>query len=268
MRKTPCAILVVTASVDGHTAKVFEALGAGALDAVSTPVLGAGGASGGGEALLAKIRMIGHLIEAGRYGTVAAESRSRTGSAGALVVIGASAGGPAALATILGGLPKNFRAAIVVVQHVDAQFAPSMASWLNDQSPLPVRTAREGDFPREGTVLLAGRNDHLVFVTSGLLGYQSEPLACVYRPSIDIFFESVALQRRGGVVGVLLTGMGRDGAQGLRTLRNAGALTMTQDRASCSVYGMPKAAVELDAASEILPPHAIALRLSRLFSSA
>ena len=266
MAQCPCAILIVTATVDGHAAKVFETLGAGALDVVSTPVLGAGGDAEGAGVLLSKIRMMGHLIggknnkpNPPRRATPRSDSVQQC-----LMVIGTSAGGPAALATILGGLPHDFPAAIVIVQHIDAQFAPSMASWLNDQSALQVRTARQGDQLQAGTALLAESNDHLIFLNAHTLGYTRDPINYSYRPSVDVFFESVARHRKGEALGVLLTGMGRDGAKGLKALRDAGARTIAQDRASCVVYGMPKAAAEIDAAAEILALDKIAARLVSL----
>jgi two-component system response regulator WspF len=170
-----------------------------------------------------------------------------------LVGIGASAGGPAAIATVLGTLPRDFGAAIVIVQHVDVQFAAGMADWLNRASTLPVRLAREGDVPESGKVLLAGTNDHLELGSSGRLTYTAEPRAYVYRPSADVFFESVVRYWPGAATGVLLTGMGRDGALGLKALRNAGHHTIAQDQATSAVYGMPKAAARLEAAVEILP---------------
>ncbi|HXC25978.1 MAG TPA: chemotaxis protein CheB [Gemmatimonadaceae bacterium] len=181
-----------------------------------------------------------------------------------LIVIGASAGGPAALATILQDLGSPFPGALVIVQHVDARFADDMAMWLSTQSPIPVRMAREGDRPVLGEALLAGSSDHLVFTGSSALGYVAEPRETHHRPSIDVFFESVCHHWRGTVVGVLLTGMGSDGAAGLRRLRDRGVPTIAQDCESSVVYGMPKAAAELDAASEILPLAAIGTRLVTL----
>ena len=262
MAQAPCAILVVTATVEGHTAKVFEALGAGALDAVQTPVLEATGQLGGASTLRLKIETIRHLISRSsdrkRLGGLGENLRSNSVPINPLVVIGASAGGPTALATILHDLPVDFSAPMIIVQHIDAQFAPSMASWLGGQSALTVRIACERDQPVAGTVLIASTNDHLIFLDSHTLGYIPGPRDCHYRPSVDIFFESVVRHWKGDVVAVLLTGMGRDGAKGLKALRNAGALTIAQDSKSCVVYGMPKAAAELDAAVEILPLETIA----------
>jgi two-component system response regulator WspF len=272
MAQTPCAILIVAAGVEDRSGMVFAALGAGALDVVSVPSLGPDGSTEGAAAVLVRIGMISRLIGSShaprqRRGPDRSEQRAGAAPAGRLVVLGASAGGPTAVATILRSLPPGFDAAIVVIQHVDDQFAPGLATWLNDQSPLPVRLAREGDRPCAGAALVAGTNDHLVFVNGPILGYTPHPRDCSYRPSVDVFFESVIRHWKGPVVGVLLTGMGRDGARGLKALREAGAVTIAQDRASCAVYGMPKAAAELDAAAHILPLDRIASQLTRLFTS-
>jgi chemotaxis response regulator CheB len=263
MARNPCAIVVVTASVNRNSSKVFEAMGAGALDAVKTPSWEHPGA----EAFLGKIQTINRLI--GK--DVAKQMRSapplpsghRPGKP-MLIAIGASAGGPAALAKILGRLPAGFPASIIAIQHVDAQFADGLASWLGTQSRLPVRLAREGDHPAPGTVLIAGSEDHLVFTAPGRLGYTSEPADRPYRPSIDEFLKSIQQFWRGKVVGVLLTGMGRDGAAGLKMLHHAGHHTIAQDEATSAVYGMPKAAAQLKAATETLPLDRIASRLITL----
>lgn len=153
------------------------------------------------------------------------------------MAIGASAGGPASLAVLLKQLPASFNAAVVLVQHVDEVFAAGMAEWLASESKLPVRLARDGEPPIPGQILLAGTNNHIRLLRNGSLVYTAEPRSFVYRPSIDVFFESVANYWRGDAVGVLLTGMGRDGAQGLKQMRERGFLTIAQDQASCAVYG-------------------------------
>lgn len=265
MACTPCAILVVTATIEGHFAKIFEALGAGALDAVQTPVLAGTGQPRGAAELKFKIGTMGRLV-AGQSGdrqipeTAAAESVPAVSTR--LVGIGASAGGPAALATILSELPRDFPAAVVIVQHVDEQFVPLMASWLNERSALPVRVARQGEPPQANVALIAGSKDHLIVLDSQTLGYTSEPRDSCHRPSVDVFFKSIVHRWRGEAAGVLLTGMGRDGARGLKALRDAGSLTIAQNAASCVVYGMPKAAAELDAAARILSVNRIAGELT------
>ena len=271
MAATPCPILVVTATVDGNSGRVFEALGAGALDAVNTPVLAGEGAAASARALLAKIELLGRLtspapVARSRAGISAPAPRRAAGNGHRqfLVAIGSSAGGPAALAEVFRGLPRDFPGAIVVVQHLDEQFAAGLSGWLGQQTTLPVRLARDGEAPEPGTVLIGGRDEHLIFRENGTLGFTPVPTETPYRPSVDVFFQSVAEHWHGEAVGVLLTGMGRDGARGLKKIRDAGFPTWAQDRASCAVYGMPKAAVELGAAAQVLPLTQIAPALQRL----
>jgi two-component system response regulator WspF len=195
----------------------------------------------------------------------AASKMSSAGARPPLVVIGASAGGPAALAVLLKGLPANFPAAIVIVQHVDERFVDGLASWLGEQCSLPVRLAQEGERPEVGTVLVAGHGGHLTIRTDGRLAYVSEPRTVAFCPSIDVFFQSVCERWPGSAVGVLLTGMGADGALGLKALRLKGLHTIAQDQATSAVYGMPKAAAAAQAAVDILPLDRIAPRLARVF---
>jgi chemotaxis response regulator CheB len=184
------------------------------------------------------------------------------------VAIGASAGGPAALAEVLSHLPADLPSAVVIVQHVDERFMSGMADWLSLTSRLPVHLAREGERLSKGQVFLAGTGDHLVLKSRDRLGYVPEPRDYAYRPSIDVFFRSLGRLWPGHVIGVLLTGMGADGAEGLKALRNAGHHTIAQDEATSAVYGMPKAAAAAKAAVEILPLQRIGARISALASKA
>lgn len=268
MAATPCAILVVTATVEGATSRVFDALGAGALDAVNTPAPTGDGAA----ALLAKIEALGRLIgdASAPVPLLHAKAPGAPSVAGArpwLIGIGASAGGPAAVADLLKGFPRDTRAAFVVVQHLDESFATGLAEWLGSQISLPVRIARDGDMASAGVVLLPGRDDHLVLTARGALMYRREPADYVYRPSVDEFFDSIVTHWTGRAAGVILTGMGRDGARGLKAMREARFPTFAQDRASCSVYGMPRAAAELGAAGAVLPLPEIGTALRQLISS-
>lgn len=266
MGSTPCPILIVTASVGANSNRAFDAMGHGALDAVDTPGLGCGDPRKSAAPLLTKIETIGRMLRdhRGVRPVVAHQHTRRRSGAARLVAIGASAGGPAALATVLRGLPGDFPAPIVIVQHVDEQFAAGMATWLDQQTALTVRVAVEGDRLTPGTVLLAGTSNHLVFKTPDRLGYAADPGEYIYCPSIDVFFQSVSHHWAGDAVGVLLTGMGRDGAVGLRALRNQGHHTIAQDEATSAVYGMPKAAAKLQAAVEILAVDRIAPHLVNL----
>lgn len=265
MASTPCAILIVTVDLEQNLRRVFEAMGHGALDVVNTPALGSGQAEEAAQ-LLRKIQNIGWLMGPhNRRGRKASEPSRPRGAGQRLVAIGASAGGPASLAQLLRQLPAGYPAAVVLVQHVDEVFAAGMADWLASESHLPVRLAREGEPPQPGTILLAGTNNHLRLLRNGELAYTAEPTSHVYRPSIDVFFDSLVEHWKGEAIGVLLTGMGRDGAEGLKRMRGRGFLTIAQDQASCAVYGMPKAAAAIGAATEILALERIAPRLVEAF---
>jgi len=270
MAQSPCAILLVTVDSEQNMGRVFEAMGHGALDVVNTPALGSGDAREAAAPLLRKIQNIGWLLRPENSGAQPPAAVPRPdGTAQRLVAVGASAGGPAALAQLLMGIPADFPAAVVLVQHVDATFAAGMADWLGRESPLPVRLARDGEPPQAGVVLLAGTDDHLRLLKNGRLAYTADPsnYSSIYRPSIDVFFQAVAEHWTGTAVGVLLTGMGRDGAQGLKQMSERGFLTIAQDRQSCAVYGMPKAAAALGAAVEIHPLSDIPPRLVEYFKS-
>ncbi|MFM2062016.1 MAG: hypothetical protein RLZZ507_1686 [Cyanobacteriota bacterium] len=262
MSQFPCAILMVTASVNRYAAKVFEAMGYGALDAVNTPCIGLGEPTDSSIRLLKKISTIARLIgKSSRPRSQFNPPLKPTTSSELhppLIVIGSSTGGPQALVTILSQFPRNLNASIVIVQHLDAQFAQGFATWLDGQISLPVHLAKSGYLPQPGKVLVAGTNHHLVMRADQTLDYQEEPLNSFYHPSVDVFFQAVAKYWQGNGVGMLLTGMGRDGAQGLKLLRDIGWHTIAQDSKTCVVYGMPKAAVELDAVVQILPVEAIA----------
>ena len=264
MLRSPCAILIATGDLRGNVAKVFEAMGHGALDAVEVPALGSNQRTSA-EPLLAKLRTIGRLI--GDPARRARRTHVPSAEQVPLIAIGASAGGPAAIARVLSGLSSSIPAAVVIVQHVDAHFAQAMADWLTAQSAWPVRIAQEGDQPTPGSALLAGTSDHLIFKSSTRLGYTQEPTDYAYRPSVDVFFHSLVREWKGSATGVLLTGMGRDGAEGLRAMRDKGHHTIAQDEASSAVYGMPKAAVRLQAALDILSLADIGPRLETLFSA-
>lgn len=268
MRDSPCAILVVTATVEGHSSKVFEAMGWGALDAINTPVLEKPGEPGRGSDLLSKIAMLSKLIDkpaAQSLGSrvTAAENGHPQQPDFPLIAIGASTGGPAALARVLTALPHTLRAAITIVQHVDQLFAPGLASWLAKQSWRDVRTIRANDRPDPSIVHIASTNDHLLLTPELTFTYSPEPEDYYYRPSANVFFHSVVRCWPVTAIGVLLTGMGADGAEGLLAMRRCGWHTITQDQATSVVYGMPKAAAKIGASTEVLPLDQIAEAISR-----
>ncbi len=264
MRSRPCVILIVTATTIGNRDKVFEAMGYGALDAVNTPILGTANHLDGAQPLIQKLHTVARLVvgqvNRPKSSSVDTEAPASDTSALPVVAIGASTGGPQALAEILSCLPAHFPAIVLVVQHVDQQFTPGLAAWLQHHSRIPVSIARHGEVLSPEGVWLAGTKDDLTY-QNGTVLYKAAPEDAAHSPSIDALFFSLAQPHRVPRVGVLLTGMGRDGAAGLLAMRKSGAHTIAQDAATSVVYGMPKAAAEIDAATEILPLGAIAPRI-------
>jgi chemotaxis response regulator CheB len=257
-----CAVLIVADSIRTSAAFVLDAMGHGAMDAVEMPPKNS--TEPHADAFLAKLEKIGKQLQSRqkRNGATASSLRPAARTHRDLLIgIGASAGGPSAVVTVLQHLPVNLAAAVVIVQHVDQEFVPGMASWLTEQTGHAVRVAAEGEFAANGAILLAAGTGHLTLTPTGTIHYTSTPSHHPYTPSVDVFFDSVGRCWGGDVVGVLLTGMGKDGAVGLKMLRDKGHFTIAQDEASSAVYGMPKAAVAIDAAVEILPLSQIGPRL-------
>jgi len=180
-----------------------------------------------------------------------------------VLAIGASTGGPTAVAELLSALPSTLSAAVLVVQHLDRGFSKNLADMLGSQASLPVALAEPGDRLKPGRVYVAKGGDHMVLSSVNTLEYRREPADNPYRPSIDALFGSLAQANLPLGVAVLLTGMGSDGAQGLLRLKQAGWFTIAQDKNSSAVYGMPKAARDLGAANLILPLSAIASQAAK-----
>ena len=185
-----------------------------------------------------------------------------------LVAVGASTGGPAALATILRGLPVTTPVPILVVQHITPGFDAALASWLDETIPLPVRLALDGQLPRPGEVVIAPAGTHLGLSRAGRVELRKGPPLGGHRPSATHLFASVAQVFGPRAVGVILTGMGNDGAAGLLELRRAGGTTLAQDEASCVVAGMPAAAVAAGAVDQVVPLDELAARIAAAWSPA
>jgi two-component system response regulator WspF len=180
-----------------------------------------------------------------------------------LFVIGASAGGPAAVATVLQSIPENTPVSIVVVQHLSENFINQLKLWFQEKSTFKVKIAKEYEMVELNTVYVAGGSGHLIIDSKGIFRYNKDNNKSSYMPSIDIFFESVALNYPAPVVAAILTGMGEDGARGLKEIRQKGHLTIAQDESTSSIYGMPKVAKKIEAASVILPLDMIGVKACR-----
>src|SRR5215813_8871397 len=172
-----------------------------------------------------------------------------------IVAVGASSGGPHALRYLLPRLPADLDAGIVIVQHMPESFTSMMARWLDDICDLEVREARDGDLAIPGRALIAPGNRHMKVKRTAAgceVRLDDGPLVNGHRPSVDVLFRSVAEQFGSSATGLIMTGMGSDGAQGLGDMKKAGGLTIAQDKESCSVYGMPRAAQDRGAVVKVL----------------
>ena len=276
MAYCPTPILIVSASTNrGEMYKTFEALAAGAVDVLDKP-LGNEEANAWERKLLSTIKLVARIrvithpkgrlsLWAGRPELpLDAPAVPAAGAGGTgryeLVALGASTGGPSALVDILRGLPRDYPLPILLVLHIGAPFGVGFAEWLDGQSPIRVMEAKDGEplpRPGEARVVMAPPDQHLV-VRQGRLRLTADPERHSCRPSVDVLFESIAIELGRRVAACLLTGMGRDGASGLLAIRQAGGRTIAQDEATSVVFGMPREAIVLGAADSILPLDAIA----------
>jgi two-component system chemotaxis response regulator CheB len=252
MAETPTPIMVLT--VNRAEVVGFKALSLGALDILEKPEAGADLESYGAEIrsrlrLLSGVKVIRHLRGLRERKLPPPPGRERRAD---VVVIGASLGGPRALATLLRGLPAAFPVGIAVVQHIADGFTEGLANWLSQEGPLPVREAADGDRLAPGQVLLAPSGRHLL-IGEGQVRLFDGPAVDTFKPSVTPLFLSAAKSYGARACGVILTGMGHDGAAGLKALHDAGGATLAQDEATSAVFGMAKAAIDLGAVDRVLP---------------
>lgn len=272
MAHFPTPILVVSASNNrGELYQTYDALAAGAVDVLEKPT----GLEPTGAweqhycatlKLVSRIRVITH--PRGRLATQPAAAADRTAPRYSLAAIGASTGGPGAILDVLNSLPDSFTLPILFVLHISEPFGSAFADWLDGQTARRVAFAKEGDLvsAAAGRVVMAPPGHHLGVRDGRLrLSLEAERHSC--RPSVDVLFESLAREYGPSVCAALLTGMGRDGAAGLLKIRQAGGLTVAQDEASSIIYGMPREAALLGAATHVLPLSEIGPFLGRLPNS-
>lgn len=282
MAYCPTPILIVSSSTNrGELFRTYEALAAGAVDVLEKPR----GDEPDGDwerrlvaavKLVSRVRVITHPRarlssytgeHAGRGARAEGPDREGAAAGPRAVALGVSTGGPAALVEVLGHLPPSFPLPVLAVMHLGPLFSAAFADWLGGQCALPVRYARDGEvLPPVGAgggVILAPPERHLVVRGERLhLTTEAEVHSC--RPSVDVLFTSLARELGGRVAACLMTGMGRDGAAGLLEVRRAGGLTIAQDEASSVVFGMPREAIALGAARQILALREIGPTLERL----
>jgi two-component system chemotaxis response regulator CheB len=279
MADFPTPILVVSSADRQELFSTYNALAAGAVDVLEKP-RGDGSDAGWERRLCSAVRLVSRIrvITHPRARLDGRDRQTRPPAAekqpvvqgdGALrvVALGASTGGPGALTELLRALPAGFRTPVLCVQHIAASepFAVAFSDWLADQTGHDVSYAVDGTLVSllANRVVLAPPDRHLL-VRDGVLRLDSGPLRHSCRPAVDVLFESVAGEYGAAAAGALLTGMGRDGAEGLLRMRARGATTFAQDEASCVVYGMPREAALLGAAAYVLPPARIAAKIGEL----
>ncbi|MBI1880681.1 MAG: chemotaxis-specific protein-glutamate methyltransferase CheB [Chloroflexi bacterium] len=278
MAEIPRPIVIISASLNKNERDMtFYALEAGALSVLEKPTMD--DPPEVHEALIAQVKLMAEVKVVRRWNRDEAilprsmgdrsegklNSYRRSESAKIQVVaIASSTGGPGVLAKILSELPANFPAPILIVQHITPGFGAGLASWLNKQTPLEVRLARHTDEPQAGQVLIAPDECHMLVNHLGLIALSQTPPEYGLRPSANVLFQSVAQVYGATALGIILTGMGSDGAEGLSAMRAMGAPTIAQDKDSCVVFGMPAVAIDLGAAEQILPAHKIAAAMMML----
>ena len=271
MARFPVPILILSATVSEKDLNLaFTAIKKGALDVMGKPSLNTPeNKQEFIDKLIEKIRLLSrikviHHIQGVREQPLLAVA-PQSGASRKILAIGASTGGPKAVMSIIRTLPADFNAAVFIVQHISSGFAKGFAQWLNMECLIPVRLAEDGDKLRFGEALVAPTDRHLL-LEKGIVRFSDAPPVNCCRPSIDVFFSSLATEYAGQTAAVLLTGMGRDGAAGLADIKEHGGRTIVQDEKTSVVFGMPKAAIALNAADEILPLGDIPAALSNIFS--
>lgn len=274
MTRRPTPIVVVAAQVDDVELNIaMNALRAGALSVVEKPV---GVTNAGYDTMAAKIctqlaimsqvkvvrQGISRGLSFGSGDELPRPPRSGDGSYSMAGIV-ASTGGPQALVQLLGGLGGDFPLPILLVQHITSSFLEGFVAWLSNSTPFEARIAEEGEMPEPGRVYVAPAERHLG-LSHGRLVVLDTPAVCNQKPSGTVLFGSMARDQGKHGIGVVLTGMGSDGADGLKQMADAGAYTIVEDASTCVVNGMPAAAAKLGGAREVLPLPAIAARLRDL----
>ena len=261
MASSPVPILMLSANTDPNDSRsAFSAIRLGALDVMAKPAgITTDAFAALADQLIAKVRSLSrirvmHHFRPRRPASTPVAVPHPVAGKRRILAIGASTGGPKVVVQLLKELPADFAATVLIVQHIADGFAPGFAEWLDRETALPVALARDGDALSPGQVLVAPNGVHLTISGARRVALVGSAPLHNCRPAVDALFQSLAAAHLGReTVGVILTGMGNDGAAGLLALRQQGAFTVAQDEASCAVFGMPKVAIECGAVDQVLP---------------
>ena len=267
MEEIPTPILILSSSIDGNDVmNSMKSLAAGALDVMEKPA-GGNEWSKNAHMLREKVRLLSRVKVTGRArahnrGIFAAESRHETGDrAYSIIGVGVSTGGPGVLRQILKKLPENFSPGIVVVQHITDGYTQGLAEWLNGECRVNVKVAENGELVQAGTVYLAPDAYHIRISPVGKIRYDESPPVGGHKPAADVLLKSIAATFGSSAVGIILTGMGKDGAEGIKQIKDAGGFTIAQNQESCVVFGMPRVAIELGGVDKVLSEEGIVKEL-------
>ena len=273
MARHPTPVLFLSSFFDREgTYSRADAIAAGALDVVEKPALipdwrwqNSAGKLVQKVKSLAKVPVVAHIHGARKLlAQEGSQFEAFVGPAADVVAIGASSGGPRVIEALLSSLPSTYALGIIVVQHITDGFTTSMLRWLQERCSLPIKVAEDGDAIVPRRVLFTPEAAHVVAAIGGRVHLSHSEPVNGHRPSIDVTFQSIAKVYGARSAGVLLTGMGSDGANGLLAIRRAGGVTIAQDEESSPIFGMPRAAIELGAAQQVLPPAGIIRSLNAL----
>jgi two-component system chemotaxis response regulator CheB len=279
METTPTPIVIVSASWDPEEVqKTFRAMEAGALAAVRKPVgVAHPDYKDQAKELIQTVKLMSEVKVVRRHSRIKHGKGISAGLAVKdliplttdvkIVAIGASTGGPPVIETILSRLSKDSCAPLLIVQHIAPGFVQGFADWLANSCRIPVKIATRHEFPLPGHAYIAPDGVHMGLDTSGRIVFEGSEPENGLRPAVSYLFRSVANVFGKNIVGVLLTGMGKDGAKELKMMKEKGAITIAQDEESCVVYGMPGEAVNLNAATYVLSPPKIAELLAGLLKA-
>jgi two-component system, chemotaxis family, protein-glutamate methylesterase/glutaminase len=266
MAHHPTPILFLSAFIgrDGVCTR-SDVLAAGALDAVEKPsTMPDPRWEAEADTLVQKVKSLARVpvvTHMRRRGSDPSRPVADSRRATQVVAIGASTGGPKVLEDLLAALPAGYGPAVIVIQHMADAFIGALAAALGKRCPLTIKIAETGDRLLPGTVLIAPPAAHLTVLPGSRVLIDAAAPVSGFRPSIDVTFAALARIYGSRACGVLLTGMGADGAKGLLAIRDAGGTTLVQDEASCALFGMPRAAIELGAAQHVLPPSGLVRHL-------
>ena len=256
MREHPVPVLLMSTLTQEGAEVTLRGLELGAMDFVDKSSVQPMTMLSLADELIAKIRALGGARVRARPHEPARSEAVATVAPAEAVVIAASTGGPTALQAVVSALPAGLPAAVLIVQHIPRGFTRSLAERLDARSAIPVREARDGEAVAPGTVLIAPAGIHTRLVRRGgaiLVSLDEEPRDALHRPSADVLMASAAAVYGARVVGVVLTGMGSDGTEGLRAIRAAGGRTLAESEETCVIFGMPKAAIEAGVVDRAAP---------------